>query len=280
MSFVICEHGPHIRHAQALKFAIPFPGARVVGPTVLEGKPMRFHRDLLFQIRLPRICGPVQAKRKIGRREIARGKVLAEQSLASLWLDVHVSESTDTKDEKAVPIGNGEFTERPASTKTACPSDWTPYDFPTLTVAGEVRGDAHGDLPMWAAKHNCRRRACDGDGLQLHAMPKAFGKCIFSLVRWSSEQVTNRLGDSSTFTRKGASGGNVHCVFCPRCGSTVSTSLELFPGLIGIPVGCFADPSFPTPQVAAWCDSKFGWVRFPEGLVLLRDQSRPMEVTG
>jgi hypothetical protein len=60
-----------------------------------------------------------------------RGKVLAEQSLASLWLDVHVSESTDTKDEKAVPIGNGEFMERPASTKTACPSDWTPYDFPT-----------------------------------------------------------------------------------------------------------------------------------------------------
>jgi hypothetical protein len=59
------------------------------------------------------------------------GKVLAEQSLASLWLDVHVSESTDTKDEKAVPIGNGEFMERPASTKTACPSDWTPYDFPT-----------------------------------------------------------------------------------------------------------------------------------------------------
>ena len=57
----------------------------------------------------------------------------------------------------------------------------------------------------------------------------------FSLSsRWNSEQVINRLGDSSIFTRKGASGGNVHCVFCPRCGSTVSTSLELFPGLIGI----------------------------------------------
>ena len=31
----------------------------------------------------------------------ASGKSLAEQSLASFWLDVHVSEGTNTKDEKA-----------------------------------------------------------------------------------------------------------------------------------------------------------------------------------
>src|SRR6266545_6794097 len=31
----------------------------------------------------------------------AGGKSLAEQSLASFWLDVHVSEGTNTKDEKA-----------------------------------------------------------------------------------------------------------------------------------------------------------------------------------
>lgn len=100
----------------------------------------------------------------------------------------------------------------------------------------------------------------------------------FSLSsRWNCEQVTNRLGESLTYTRKGASGGDVHCVFCPSCGSTVSTRLELFPGLIGIPVGCFADPSFPVPQVAAWCDTKLGWVRFPDGLVMLRDQSRPTD---
>jgi hypothetical protein len=57
----------------------------------------------------------------------------------------------------------------------------------------------------------------------------------------------------------------------------VSTSLELFPDVIGIPVGCFADPTFPGPTVAAWCESKLEWVRFPDGLLLLRDQSRPLE---
>jgi len=39
-------------------------------------------------------------------------------------------------------IGNGEFMERAAATKTACPSDRTPYDFPTVTVAGGMRGCA------------------------------------------------------------------------------------------------------------------------------------------
>jgi hypothetical protein len=57
----------------------------------------------------------------------------------------------------------------------------------------------------------------------------------------------------------------------------VSTSLELLPDVIGIPVGCFSDPAFPAPKVAAWCESKLEWVRFPEGLLLLRDQSQPME---
>jgi hypothetical protein len=106
---------------------------------------------------------------------------------------------------------------------------------------------------------------------------KRSGSAFSLSSRWSCEQVTNRSGDSLTYTRKGASGGNVHCVFCPLCGSTVSTSLELFPGLIGIPVGCFVDPTFPAPQVAAWCETKLAWVRFPEELLMLRDQSRPME---
>jgi hypothetical protein len=95
--------------------------------------------------------------------------------------------------------------------------------------------------------------------------------------RWSLNQVKDRSGDSLTYTRKGTSGGDVHFLFCPLCGSTVSTSLELLPDVVGIPVGCFADRAFPAPQIAAWCDSKLEWVRFPDGLLLLRDQSRPME---
>jgi len=164
------------------------------------------------------------------------------------------------------------------STKTACPSDWTPYDFRTRRVDQERYDRMRtatcqcGQLGITVEGEPAMVTACNCTRCQRRS-----GSAFSLSSRWSSEQVTNRFGDSSTFTRRGASGGNVQCVFCPRCGSTISTSLELFPGLIGIPVGCFADPSFPAPQVAAWCDSKFGWVRFPEGLVSLRDQSLPIE---
>ena len=126
----------------------------------------------------------------------------------------------------------------------------------SLTVEGE---------PILVSVCNCTR--CQ----------KRSGSAFTLASRWNPNQVRERSGNGLTYSRKGASGGNVRFVFCPVCGSTVSTSLELFPGLIGIPVGCFADPSFPAPQVAAWCDTKLGWVRFPEQLRMLRDQSRPMD---
>jgi hypothetical protein len=49
------------------------------------------------------------------------------------------------------------------------------------------------------------------------------------------------------------------------------------PGFIGIPVGCFADPSFPAPQVVVWCDTKPKWLELPAGIPQLRDQAIPAE---
>ena len=106
---------------------------------------------------------------------------------------------------------------------------------------------------------------------------KRSGSAFAVSSRWNSSQVRDRSGKASTYSRKGASGKNVQFLFCPECGSTVSTSLELLPDVIGIPVGCFADPTFPEPKVAAWCETKHEWVRFPDRLLLLRDQSQPME---
>lgn len=95
--------------------------------------------------------------------------------------------------------------------------------------------------------------------------------------RWNADQLRERSGNGVTFNRKGFSGKTVEFLFCPVCGSTVTTRLELLPGFIGIPVGCFADPNFPAPTVATWCETKLEWVRFPDGFLLLRDQSQPME---
>jgi len=46
------------------------------------------------------------------------------------------------------------------------------------------------------------------------------------------------------------------------------------PGVLGIPVGAFADPKFPPPQFVVWCDQKVAWIEFPAGMVKLSDQSR------
>jgi len=99
---------------------------------------------------------------------------------------------------------------------------------------------------------------------------KRSGSAFALSSRWTAEQVRGR-----SYSRKGTSGKNVEFLFCPVCGSTVSTSLALLPNVIGIPVSCFADPNFPAPKVAAWCGSKLEWVRFPEGLLLLKDQTQP-----
>lgn len=48
--------------------------------------------------RLPVCWTPRQAGR------LAGGKSLAEQNLASYWIDTHVSEGTNTKDEKAANL--------------------------------------------------------------------------------------------------------------------------------------------------------------------------------
>ena len=106
---------------------------------------------------------------------------------------------------------------------------------------------------------------------------KRSGSAFSLSSRWKSDQVRERAGTSKTYSRAGSSGGAVEIAFCPMCGSTVSTRLDLLPEFFGIPVGCFADPAFPAPKVAAWCETKLEWVSFPDGVVLLRDQSQPMD---
>ena len=65
----------------------------------------------------------------------AGGKSLAEQNLASFWLDIHVSEGTNTKDEKAAYLAAmfkrmGEFL--------------GPLHNESYLHVDEVRGDAYG----------------------------------------------------------------------------------------------------------------------------------------
>jgi hypothetical protein len=51
--------------------------------------------------------------------------------------------------------------------------------------------------------------------------------------------------------------------FCPECGSTVFYQLESLPEFVAIPVGAFADPSFPPPRVEVYASRRHPWVQMP-----------------
>src|SRR5882757_4392527 len=65
----------------------------------------------------------------------AGGKSLAEQKLASYWLDIHVSEGTNTKDEKAVYL---------AAMFKRMGELLGPLHNETYLHVDEVKGDAYG----------------------------------------------------------------------------------------------------------------------------------------
>ena len=69
-------------------------------------------------------------------------------------------------------------------------------------------------------------------------------------------------GISRTYRRISAAGRWVDHKFCPECGTTVCWSLEILPNTLGVPVGLFSDPTFPTPSVVFWEERKYAW--FPD----------------
>ena len=79
----------------------------------------------------------------------------------------------------------------------------------------------------------------------------------------SSVKVT---GQSREFVRVGDSGGRIEFHFCPNCGATVFYSLDVAPGLIAIPIGAFADPTFPSPRHSVYEQHMHAWVGVPDDI--------------
>jgi hypothetical protein len=97
---------------------------------------------------------------------------------------------------------------------------------------------------------------------------------------FAGPQVHSLTGESRVFIRSSDSGRPVQFHFCPHCGSTVywtGVGESVSEGL-GIAAGCFADPTFPAPQIIAWCVSKLGWVEFPPDI--LHHGTQPDSVPG
>ena len=68
-------------------------------------------------------------------------------------------------------------------------------------------------------------------------------------------------GRSTEFVRISDHGEARSFHFCPDCGSTVYYGTD--PELIAVPIGAFADPSFPAPRVSVWESRRHPWVSVP-----------------
>jgi hypothetical protein len=84
-------------------------------------------------------------------------------------------------------------------------------------------------------------------------------------ARFPAQSVTI-TGRSTQFARHSDEDEEIRLSnFCPDCGATVFLTNSASADMITIPVGAFADPAFPPPQLSVWEERKHGWVVVPDG---------------
>jgi hypothetical protein len=91
------------------------------------------------------------------------------------------------------------------------------------------------------------------------ACQRRTGSVFGQQARFRREQVSVS-GVSSEYVRVGDAGTCARFHFCPNCGSTVYYEPEALPEFLAIPVGAFADPSFPPPRVSVYEERMHSWV--------------------
>jgi hypothetical protein len=91
------------------------------------------------------------------------------------------------------------------------------------------------------------------------ACQRRTGSAFGVQARFSREDVRVE-GRSTQYIRTAESGNKAAFNFCPDCGSTVYYELDQVPGAVAIPVGAFADPTFPAPKVSIYEVRQHPWV--------------------
>jgi hypothetical protein len=66
-------------------------------------------------------------------------------------------------------------------------------------------------------------------------------------------------GTTKRFTDTGDSGSQTHRDFCPECGSTITQSADVMPGITMVTVGTLDDTSWVQPAMQIYCDSAMAW---------------------
>jgi hypothetical protein len=97
---------------------------------------------------------------------------------------------------------------------------------------------------------NCQRRS---------------GSVFAAQARFPADAVAI-TGESTEFVLVGDEGTSARFHFCPQCGATVFYLMDAIPDVVAIPVGAFADPGFPPPQVSVYAVRQHPWVHLDDGI--------------
>jgi hypothetical protein len=82
---------------------------------------------------------------------------------------------------------------------------------------------------------------------------------ILSAQAWFPADRVTVSGPAQEWSRVSDTSKTITYGFCPTCGSTVVIRHAQLPVLIGVPVGAFADPTFPSPVASIWERRRHPW---------------------
>jgi hypothetical protein len=94
----------------------------------------------------------------------------------------------------------------------------------------------------------------------------------FSCTAFFADEAASVAGEFKSHRRTADSGRVNVANFCPACGSSVFSRLEGLPDLVGVSVGCFADPAFEKPGTLYWTVRRHGWLATPLGAAMIERQ--------
>ncbi|HUQ04016.1 MAG TPA: GFA family protein [Kofleriaceae bacterium] len=111
------------------------------------------------------------------------------------------------------------------------------------------------------------RVTCAGEPLRVSmchclACQRRSGSVFAVQARWPADRVTIE-GLASEYPLVGDEGSTATFRFCPTCGATVYYDSDALPGMIAVPVGAFADPTFPPPVVSVYGIRRHPWAVMP-----------------
>jgi hypothetical protein len=122
---------------------------------------------------------------------------------------------------------------------------------------GQLRLTAEGDPVRISMCHclACQRRTGSAFGIQ---------------ARFPADRV-NVSGRHAEYVRPSHWDEERRFQFCPDCGATVFYTTATAPDLVAVPVGAFADPSFPPPTVSVYESRRHPWLSLPDSMEHMDD---------